>query len=261
MKGNTNSDDINNIKRTVLGQALMQFRNWIPRMADERFGNLRYTGDLQTWEEGKYRSFWAQTVNKNIIPNIFNTLVNGGVLGLGAGYNSKFIELKAKELYFKEKGKNPDMQMTEAEYIEASEFISNHFFMIYPDKDFELNTIFEKTKHLIRKQGVRCLIIDPYNTVEHKMKSGEREDLYISRFMSEIKRFSIENDITTQLVAHQVTPQKDTKGRYLRPDVNRIKGGGTFADKADNVLFVWRPERALDFGIYAYVYKFVYHSK
>jgi twinkle protein len=80
------------------------------------------------------------------------------------------------------------------------------------------------------------------------MKSGEREDLYISRFMSEIKRFSIENDITTQLVAHQVTPQKDTKGRYLRPDVNRIKGGGTFADKADNVLFVWRPERALDFG-------------
>jgi twinkle protein len=139
-------------------------------------------------------------------------------------------------------------QMTESEYVEASEFISNHFFMIYPDKDFELNTIFEKTKYLIRKQGVRCLIIDPYNTVEHKMKSGEREDLYISRFMSEIKRFSIENDITTQLVAHQVTPQKDTKGRYLRPDVNRIKGGGTFADKADNVLFVWRPERALDFG-------------
>lgn len=149
---------------------------------------------------------------------------------------------KSSDPYFKSN------QMTEAEYIEASEFIANHFFMIYPDKDFELNTIFEKTKYLIRKQGVRCLIIDPYNTVEHKLKSGEREDLYISRFMSEIKRFSIENDITTQLVAHQVTPQKDTKGRYLRPDVNRIKGGGTFADKADNVLFVWRPERALDFG-------------
>ena len=31
-------------------------------------------------------------------------------------------------------------------------------------------------------------------------------------------------------------------------DVNRIKGGGTFADKADNVLFVWRPDRAIDFS-------------
>jgi twinkle protein len=29
--------------------------------------------------------------------------------------------------------------------------------------------------------------------------------------------------------------------------LNNIKGGGTFADKADNVLFVWRPNRALDF--------------
>jgi len=149
---------------------------------------------------------------------------------------------KSSDSYFKSN------QMTEEEYIEASQFIANHFFVIYPEKDFELNTIFEKTKYLIRKQGVRCLIIDPYNTVEHKLKSGEREDLYISRFMSELKRFSVENDITTQLVAHQVTPQKDSKGRYLRPDVNRIKGGGTFADKADNVLYVWRPERALDFS-------------
>ena len=29
--------------------------------------------------------------------------------------------------------------------------------------------------------------------------------------------------------------------------MNNIKGGGTFADKADNVLFIWRPNRALDF--------------
>lgn len=149
---------------------------------------------------------------------------------------------KSSDPYFKHN------QMTEQEYVDAAQFIADHFFMIYPDKNFELNTIFEKTKYLIRKQGVRCLIIDPYNTVEHKLKSGEREDLYISRFMSELKRFSVDNDITTQLVAHQVTPQKDAQGKYLRPDVNRIKGGGTFADKADNVLYVWRPERALDFS-------------
>jgi hypothetical protein len=72
--------------------------------------------------------------------------------------------------------------------------------------------------------------------------------------MSELKRFAVENKISVHLVAHQVTPQKDDGGRYNKPDVNRIKGGGTFADKSDNVLFVWRPNRALDFSNTAVIF-------
>lgn len=139
-------------------------------------------------------------------------------------------------------------QMSEGEYLEAIDFVKDKFFLIYPDKNFTIDTILEKAKYLVRRKGVRHVIFDPYNTIEHKMKLGEREDLYISRFMSELKRFSIENDVGVHLVAHQLTPQKDAKGKYLRPDLNRIKGGGTFSDKADNVCFVWRPERALDFS-------------
>ena len=138
--------------------------------------------------------------------------------------------------------------MSEAEYRQGMDFVKNHFNVIYPKKNFTLETIFEKAKYLIKTQGIRALIIDPYNTVQHKMNRGEREDLYISRFMSELKRFAVDNNISIHLVAHQVTPQKNDDGRYPKPDVNRIKGGGTFADKADNVLFVWRPDRAIDFS-------------
>jgi twinkle protein len=139
-------------------------------------------------------------------------------------------------------------QMTKDEYYEAIEFVKKHFFLIYPRKNFNLDSIFDRAKFLVKTKGIRSLIIDPYNTVQHKMYKGEREDLYISRFMSELKRFAIENHISVNLVAHQVTPQKDESGRYYKPDVNRIKGGGTFSDKADNVMFVWRPNRALDFS-------------
>ena len=149
---------------------------------------------------------------------------------------------KSTDPYFKQN------QMSELEYLKSIDFVSNHFFLIYPSKDFEFETILEKAKYLVRKKGIRHFIIDPYNTVEHKLKPGEREDLYISRFMSELKRFALQNDIGIHLVAHQLTPQKDANGRYLRPDLNRIKGGGTFSDKADNVNFVWRPNRALDFS-------------
>tara|TARA_R100001198_G_C5240951_1_gene218314 strand:- start:3282 stop:5009 length:1728 start_codon:yes stop_codon:yes gene_type:complete len=139
-------------------------------------------------------------------------------------------------------------QMPEFEYHEAMDFCEKHFYLIYPKKNFSLDSIFERTKYLVKTKGIRSLIIDPYNTIQHKMRSGEREDLYISRFMSELKRFAIEQNISIHLVAHQVTPQKDDSGRYYKPDVNRIKGGGTFADKADNVMTIWRPERALDFS-------------
>ena len=139
--------------------------------------------------------------------------------------------------------------MSEDEYKYALDFIQDHFFVIYPEKDFKLQTIFDKTKHLVKKKGIRGLIIDPYNTVEHLMNAGEREDLYISRFMSNLKRFGVENSLSINLVAHQNTAKKNDKdgGRYFKPELNNIKGGGTFADKADNVLVVWRPNRALDF--------------
>lgn len=143
----------------------------------------------------------------------------------------------------------PHFQMSEGEYLESASFVDKHFFLIYPEDDFKIDTIFSKALYLVRKFGIRHLIIDPYNTVEHLIKPGEREDLYISRFMALLKKFAVRNDISVHLVAHQLTARKnkDDGGRYFKPDLNNIKGGGTFADKADNVLFVWRPERSLDF--------------
>jgi len=142
-----------------------------------------------------------------------------------------------------------EAQMSKNEYLEAMSFIDKHFFLIYPDFDFKIETIFEKVKYLVRKQGIDHLIIDPYNTIEHLMKAGEREELYISRFMAMLKRFAIEQDISIHLVAHQNTarPNKEDGNRYYKPMLSNIKGGAVFAQKADNVLFVWRPERALDF--------------
>jgi twinkle protein len=139
--------------------------------------------------------------------------------------------------------------MSEDEFKQGMNFVNEHFFVIYPEKDFKLETIFEKARYLVKKQGIKTLVIDPYNTVEHLMRAGEREDLYISRFITSLKRFAVDNQVSVNLVAHQNTAKKNDKdeGRYFRPELNNVKGGGTFADKVDNVLSVWRPNRALDF--------------
>lgn len=138
--------------------------------------------------------------------------------------------------------------MSRPELEQGIEFAKKHFYLIYPTKYFLLETIFDKAKHLVRSKGINGLIIDPYNTVHHKMMNGEREDLYISRFMADLKRFAIDNNVSVHLVAHQATPRRDESGRYPKPDVNYVKGGSEFANKCDNLMFVWRPNRAVDFS-------------
>lgn len=209
-----------------------------------------------TWRAGEV-NIWTgyQNEGKSMFLNQLATLkaaLDGHRFGVFSPENmpmndffNDIIEMyigKSTDPYYK------DNQMSISEYEEAMDFVQKHFFVIYPRKDFQLSTLFERAKHLVKTKGINALIIDPYNTVQHKMRNGEREDLYISRFMSELKMFALDYSISVHLVAHQVTPQKDESGRYYKPDVNRVKGGGTFADKADNVMFIWRPDRGLDFS-------------
>lgn len=141
-------------------------------------------------------------------------------------------------------------QMTFEEYTQAFKFVNDHFFMILPEKDFTLATIFKKAKYLVRKYGVKGMILDPYNSMEHFQKSNEREELYIARFMGDLKRFAVDEHLSMNLVAHQNTQRRNEGdgGRYYKPNKSNIKGGGVFAHRADNVLMVWRPEMALDFA-------------
>lgn len=148
------------------------------------------------------------------------------------------------------KALDPEMRVraTLDEVNEAMSFLNDHFFIVYPEKAFTLESLFERFRFLIRRHGVRIIDIDPYNTVEHMYDRGMTIDQYVSKFMGEVKRFAVENGVAFNVVAHQNPPdQKLPDGTYPPPRKYRIKGGGTFSDKADNVLAVWRPRRQVDF--------------
>lgn len=144
---------------------------------------------------------------------------------------------------------DPEMKViaTLEQIKEAMVFINDHFYIVYPEAGFTLDTLLEKFKYLIKRHGVRAVDIDPYNQVEHQYGKASREDLYISEFMGKLKRFAVQNSVAVNLVAHQTKPEKKNQdGTYPPPNKYSIKGGGTFADKADNVLVVWRRRRQVD---------------
>lgn len=136
--------------------------------------------------------------------------------------------------------------MSQMEINNAMDFISEYFYSIFPEKDHSLESLLAKFSYCVRKYNVKTVTFDPYNQIHHLMKNGEREDLYISRFMSELKRFAVKHMVSVNLVAHQVTPSFIKGENYPEPNLYKIKGGGTFADKADNVLAVWRENRNTD---------------
>ena len=67
--------------------------------------------------------------------------------------------------------------------------------------------------------------------------------MYVSKFMSKLKRYALSKDVAIHLVAHQVTPVFVNGQDYPKPNAYKIKGGGTFADKADNAGWIWQPFR------------------
>lgn len=136
--------------------------------------------------------------------------------------------------------------MTEMQMSEGIKFMQEHFYMVYPDEEQSLDEILKRFSYLVRKKNIKTVTLDPYNQIQHKMLSGEREDLYISRFMTKLKRFAVQHDVAVHLVAHQTTPAFKPNDKYPEPNIYTIKGGGTFADKADNVLIVWREHRNTD---------------
>jgi twinkle protein len=144
-------------------------------------------------------------------------------------------------------------RMTPEQYEEAMNFMNKHFLLLYPTKinekgmeeeNFTVDVIERKVIETKRTDNITDVIIDPYNMVEHDLKISDREDLYISKFMTRLKRIALRCNVSVTLIAHQVTPRPDHKtGNYPMPSMYTIKGGGTFADKADNVLIFWRPYR------------------
>lgn len=133
-------------------------------------------------------------------------------------------------------------QMDEKQLLEAVHFLKEHFFLVSPEEGSKVETLIEKFKNLVHTKGIRGIIIDPYNQIEHRLELGETEHLYASRFMSILKAFQVQYKICIILVMHMITPRNVAKDDdYPEPDRYGIKGGGTFSDKADNVLIVWRP--------------------
>lgn len=122
---------------------------------------------------------------------------------------------------------------TEIEWDMAYEYIKENYFYILNEEDLSINSILESSKILVKTRGIKIVVIDPYNKLEHKYNDSETQ--YISRFLDQIINFAKLNDILIFLIAH---PRKIEKGAV--PSLYDISGSANFYNKTDYGMTVHR---------------------
>jgi twinkle protein len=132
-------------------------------------------------------------------------------------------------------------QMSEEEYCEAAAFIDQHIFYVYPDDAHDIHSINEKFRYLVLKKGIDGVLIDPFNQLDRVSNQFQREDLYISDILKDVKRFALLNSVSYNIVAHPVKQQKQEDKSLPPVDMYDVAGGAMWANKSDNIISYYRP--------------------
>jgi twinkle protein len=131
-------------------------------------------------------------------------------------------------------------KMTKPEYEEAKEWVNAFFKFVMPE-DRSLDSLLAKAKLMVKRYGMKGLIIDPYNEITHtNRKDGVSETEYVSDFLAQLRGFARHMGIHIWLVAHPTKLQKQNDGKYPVPTGYDVAGSAHFFNKADNIIAVHR---------------------
>jgi twinkle protein len=110
------------------------------------------------------------------------------------------------------------------------------------DTELDIDYIIELAKVAVLRDGVKLLVLDPWNEIEHKRKPEESETEYTGRAIRSLKRFALNYECAVWLVAHPRKPHSD--GSPKPPSLYDLAGSAHFANKADYGLIVHRDDMA-----------------
>jgi twinkle protein len=120
-------------------------------------------------------------------------------------------------------------------------WLAEHMSWILPDDDTEwtIDTVLDRAKTLVLRQGIRGLVIDPWNELEHQLPNGITETVYIGQVLKRVRQFARRHGVHVWVVAH---PQKMHRedGKYPVPTLYDISGSANWRNKADCGIVVWR---------------------
>lgn len=99
------------------------------------------------------------------------------------------------------------------------------------ETELTVETILEAATVAVLRDGIRLLVLDPWNEIEHKRGRDESETEYVGRAIRMLKRWARDYQCAVWVVAHPRKPSTD--GAPRRPSLLDLAGSANFANKAD----------------------------
>lgn len=93
-------------------------------------------------------------------------------------------------------------------------------------------------RFFVARYGIRGLVMDPYNEIDHRRRSNTSETEYVSQMLTKVKRFAQHYDVHVWLVAHP--RQLHNWQPNQCPSLYDISGSAHFVNKCDAGLVVHR---------------------
>lgn len=152
-------------------------------------------------------------------------------------------------------------RMNREEFEEAIILTDDYFsFINIAQVDVTVDGLIQKLSEVVKKKGVKGVVLDPWNYIEHKVPYGYTETQYISEALSQLKEFAVKADIHLFIVAHPKKLQKDPSGQYPVATLYDCAGSAHFFNKTDNGLSVHRDNIKGIVTVYCQKVRFSFHG-
>jgi len=138
----------------------------------------------------------------------------------------------------------PERIQTDSQVIDALQFMQGKFFL--GRFKFEARTLVQVlaiAAQTVKRYGVRCVFVDPWNHLNHTRPPGMTETEEVSQAMSQLRDFAEQYEAHVFLCAHPAKPilgRNDGEVVQQVPHPYNISGSAHFFNKSDNCLTIFR---------------------
>ena len=117
--------------------------------------------------------------------------------------------------------------------------VNDNFYFIENER-YDLDAVLSKGAELVKRKGIKCLVIDPYNKVKMQGASTMSIPDATMEYLTRVEAFAKKYDVLVIIVAHPTKMYKKEDGTIDEPTMYSIKGGGEWYDASYHGLLVHR---------------------
>jgi twinkle protein len=122
----------------------------------------------------------------------------------------------------------------------APTYLHAHKLMRIDMERYTLEAVLRKGAELVKRKGIKCLVIDPFNKVRDVDCKTEDVNRYTMEYLTKIEIFAKKYDVLVFIVAHPTKMYKGSDGQIEEPTMYNIKGGGEWYDASYHGILVHR---------------------